>query len=60
MIVVNPADTAIELAWETPGSYAFRWVSGDGRALDVTRPISVPPRGWVLGGDGVGDVRREA
>jgi len=50
ILVVNPANTAIELAWEANHDRGLAWVSADERSVSGGNlPLSVPPRGWLLG-----------
>jgi hypothetical protein len=53
LLVVNPANTALELAWESHAANGLVWASADDRALSASElPLHVPARGWVLGREG--------
>ena len=53
LLVVNTATVPIELAWEEDRDPALSWVSGDDRPVaGGDKPITVPPRGWLLGRGG--------
>ena len=48
-LVVNTATVPIDLTWQDDQHAALSWVS-DGRPVHQgAKPISVPPRGWLLG-----------
>jgi hypothetical protein len=50
ILVVNPTKAAIELAWERNPAIGLTWVSADDRPIGAgSSPLSVPPRGWLLG-----------
>jgi len=50
ILVVNPANAAIDLAWEANLDRGLAWVSADDRSVSAgDSPLSVPPRGWLLG-----------
>jgi hypothetical protein len=50
LLVINPADQAIELAWETDGVRPLAWIGADGApAPGVPDQPRVPARGWLLG-----------
>jgi hypothetical protein len=50
ILAVNPTHAAIELAWETNPEIELTWVSADNRTFSAADlPLSVPPRGWLLG-----------
>jgi hypothetical protein len=50
ILAVNPTNAAIELAWEGNPDIALTWVSADDRPIGTgSSPLSVPPRGWLLG-----------
>jgi hypothetical protein len=50
IVVVNPADTPIELRWEIPPGDGIAWDASDGASVaDATAPACVAPRGWLLG-----------
>jgi hypothetical protein len=50
ILVVNPANTAIDLVWEATPGRGLDWVSADGQSVSGgDSPLPVPPRGWILG-----------
>jgi hypothetical protein len=50
ILVVNPANAAIELVWEVSPDRGLAWVSAADRSVaGGDSPLSVPPRGWLLG-----------
>jgi hypothetical protein len=50
ILVVNPANAVIDLGWETSPDRGLVWVAADERPVpSVDSPLSVPPRGWLLG-----------
>jgi len=52
ILIVNPTDTAIELAWEKHPDDGIAWVSSDDRHAAPPAALSVPPHGWLLGAAG--------
>jgi len=49
ILVVNPAASPIELAWEDD-RLDLTWISSGGAVqAGAGSPVSVPPRGWLLG-----------
>ena len=50
ILVVNPTNVAVELAWEKNPEFGLTWVSADDRPVGAgDLPLSVAPRGWLLG-----------
>ena len=50
ILVVNPTNAAIALAWEGNADAGLTWVSADDRLIGAgSTPLSVPPRRWLLG-----------
>jgi len=50
ILVVNPTNVAVELAWEKNPEIGLTWVSADDRPVGAgDLPLSVAPRGWLLG-----------
>jgi len=48
ILVVNPTNAAVELAWERNPDIGLIWVSADDRPIGAgSSPLSVPPRGWL-------------
>lgn len=50
LIVVNPSDASIPLAWARPSAPDLVWTGADGHRVSsgATLPV-IPARGWVLG-----------
>jgi hypothetical protein len=50
ILVVNPSNAVIDLGWETSPDRGLVWVAADERPVSsVDPPLSIPPRGWLLG-----------
>jgi hypothetical protein len=50
VLVVNPTTAAINLVCDGGGMADLAWVSAEERPASAgEEPLSVPPRGWVLG-----------
>jgi hypothetical protein len=50
ILAVNPTNAAVELVWEENPDIGLTWVSEHDRTIGAgSSPLSVPPRGWLLG-----------
>jgi len=49
VLVVNPTDSELDVAWEGNVDYPLAWTTAEGQPVPTGGRLSVAPRGWVLG-----------
>ena len=50
ILVANPTEIGLELAWETKMREELRWSDSDGREISVAHSTPrIPPRSWMIG-----------
>jgi hypothetical protein len=56
LLVINPTNDDIELAWERSAGFPLVWTLPDGTpAAETGAPTRVPARGWLWGREGTGE-----
>jgi hypothetical protein len=50
VLVVNATTTELELEWQSDGALGLSWRAADGQRIPAgNSPLTVPPRGWLVG-----------